>query len=440
MPSSKTIWDIAWPIMLSLAAQSVVNLTDSAFLGRIGEVELGGSAIGGLLYTTFYMVGFGFSTGVQILISRRYGEKNFSSIGRIFDNSLYFLGITSLFITSCIIIFGPALLKPFMASEAIFKASSTFLIYRVLGLSFSSAGLIFRAFYSGIAYTKYLSISSSLMAGINVLLAYILIFGNWGFPRLGIEGAAIASVISEICALMFLVLITRKNHLFKQYNLFKWVKPDLAIIKSTLGISGFVMLQFVLSLGCWFIFFMFIEKMGERPLAVSNIIRSLYLLFMIPGWALCSVVNTLVSKSIGESRPDLVVPIIQKVVKFSFVAMAIVLAVATPFPRSVISLFTNNIPLIEATVPSYFIILGALFIFAVMSIIFNGVLGTANTNISLGIEIITLVVYLSFAWLIALKLQMKIEYVWTSEYIYSLLTGVLAYWYLKKGNWQEKVI
>ena len=73
IPSSRNIWDIAWPIMLTLVAQSVVNITDTAFLGRVGEVELGASAIGGLLYTTFYMVGFGFSTGVQILISRRNG-------------------------------------------------------------------------------------------------------------------------------------------------------------------------------------------------------------------------------------------------------------------------------------------------------------------------------------------------------------------------------
>ncbi|MEI7525586.1 MAG: MATE family efflux transporter [Mariniphaga sp.] len=440
IPTSRVIWDIAWPIMLSLAAQSVVNITDTAFLGRVGEVELGASAIGGLLYTTFYMVGFGFSTGVQILISRRNGEKNYLGIGRIVDNSFYFLGITSLVITSIVFFYGPNMLHPFMASEAVFTASTKFLTYRILGLIFASAGLIFRSFYTGIAFTRYLSISSAIMAGINVVLAYLLIFGHWGLPQLGIQGAAIASVIAELCALLFLIFVTRTNSKFKQYALLKWVKPDFGIIKSTLGISGFVMLQYVLSLGSWFLFFMFIEKMGERSLAVSNIIRSIYLLLMIPGWALCSVVSTLVSKALGEGKPQLVIPIIKKVVRFSMFAMTFTVGLAVISPRVVISLFTNNQALAEASVASYYIILAALFILGIMSILFNGVLGTANTKYALVIEMVTISVYLLFAWVIAVKLHMKIEYVWTCEFIYSILTGLLSYWYLKWGNWRGKVI
>ena len=439
-PSTRTIWEIAWPIMLSLLAQNVVNVTDTAFLGRVGEIELGASAIGGLLYTTLFMVSFGFTTGVQILVARRNGEKNYLAIGRIFDNSFYFLGIISLIITLAVILFGPALLKPFMASEAVFKASSTFLIYRVLGLFFASAGLLFRSFYTGITFTKYLSISSAIMAVVNVVLDYALIFGHWGFPQLGIKGAGIASSISEVCALMFFIIITWQNSRLKQYVLFKLVKPDLKIIKNTLEISVFVMMQYVLSLGSWFVFFMFVEKMGERSLAVSNIIRSLYLMLMIPGWALCSVTSTLVSNALGEGNPHQVIPIIKKIIKFSAAAMALTVMLAALIPRQAISIYTNNISLIEATVPSYYIILAATFVFMVMSILFNGVLGTANTKYALGIEVLTLIVYLSVAWLLAVKLQMRIEYVWTAEFVYSSSIGALSYWYLKKGNWRSKVV
>ena len=439
-PSSRTIWDIAWPIMLSLLAQNIVNVTDTAFLGRVGEIELGASAIGGLLYTTLFMVSFGFATGVQILVARRNGEKNFLAIGRIFDNSFYFLGITSLVITIAVILFGPALLKPFMASEAVFKASSTYLVYRIPGLFFASAGLLFRSFYTGIAFTKYLSISSAIMASVNVLLDYAMIFGHWGFPQMGIQGAATASAISEVCALLFFILITWHNTRLKQYVLFSLVKPDLKIIKSTLGISVFVMMQYVLSLGSWFVFFMFVEKMGERSLAVSNIIRSLYLMLMIPGWALCSVTSTLVSNALGEGKPHQVIPIIKKIMKFSIAAMALTVSLAVLFPRQAIAIYTNDLSLIAATVPSYYIILAATFVFMVMSIMFNGVLGTANTKFALGIEIITLVFYLTSAWLLAVKLHLRIEYVWTAEFVYSTSIGSLSYWYLKKGNWRAKVV
>jgi putative MATE family efflux protein len=345
-----------------------------------------------------------------------------------------------LMITGLVVIFGPSLLSRFMSSKEICQASSTFLVYRVLGLLFASGGMLFRAFYTGITFTRYLSISSAIMAVVNVILDYVLIFGHWGFSKMGIAGAGIASTIAEASALLFFLIVTWHNRKVKDYDLFRWVRPQIAVIKSTLGVSVFVMMQMVLSLGCWFIFFMFIEKLGERPLAVSNIIRSLYLLLMIPGWALCSVTNTLVSNTLGEGNPDFVIPVVKKMVKFCAVCMVVVLSLAALIPRYAISIYTNDASLIEATVPSYYIIIVALFIFAMVSILFNGVLGTGNTNVSFGIEAITLTAYLTFAWFVAVHLHLKIEQVWTSEFVYSLILGTLSYWYLKKGEWRGKII
>ena len=126
--------------------------------------------------------------------------------------------------------------------------------------------------------------------------------------------------------------------------------------------------------------------------------------------------------------------------KFSIASMAVTVSVAALFPRQAISIYTNNLSLIEATIPSFYIILVALFLFALMSILFNGVLGTANTKYALGIESITLIAYLFFAWLVAIKLQMSIEFVWSAEFVYSTSIGILSYWYLKKGNWRSKLI
>ena len=200
------------------------------------------------------------------------------------------------------------------------------------------------------------------------------------------------------------------------------------------------MIQFVLSFGSWFVFFMIVEKMGERPLAVSNIIRSLYIFLMIPGWALGSVASTLVSGALGEGRPESVMPIILKIVKFSFLSLLAIILVALLFPHAAIMVYTNNPDLVEATVPSYYIILGALFVFSVMSIFFSGVLGTANTKTTLLIEAVTLSAYLGYTWLVAVHLKKNIEWVWIAEYVYFILIGILSYWYLKKGDWREKVV
>jgi len=385
-PSIRKIWVISWPIMISLVAQNIVNVTDTAFLGHVGAVELGASAIGGLFYVTLFMVAYGFTTGVQILIARRNGEKDFAAIGSVFDNSFYFLGISTIVITILILLFGGQLLKPFIASAAVFQASTVYLKYRIFGLFFASSALLFRSFYTGIAFTKYISISAAIMAGLNVILDYGMIFGKLGFPEMGIAGAGLASAISEACALLFFFAITaRKAHLEK-YKLFAFVKPDFSIIKSILDVSLYIMIQFVLSHAVWFGFFLLIEKMGETSLAVSNIIRSIYMLLMIPAWALSSATSSIVSNAIGEGHSKNVIPIINKVLLFSMGIMLVVAVLAAFVPHFMISIYTNNTILQANAVASYYIILGAVFLFSATIVLFNGVLGTGSTRSGLAIE------------------------------------------------------
>jgi len=72
--------------------------------------------------------------------------------------------------------------------------------------------------------------------------------------------------------------------------------------------------------------------------------------------------------------------------------------------------------------------------------LFNAVLGTANTRITLLIEIVTLSFYVAYTWLIAIKLHQPVEVAWTAEWIYAFFLGILSYLYLKKGKWQVKVV
>ena len=74
MYTNKQIWSVSYPILLSLLAQNVINVTDTAFLGHVSEVALGASAMGGLFYICVFTIAFGFSTGSQIVIARRNGE------------------------------------------------------------------------------------------------------------------------------------------------------------------------------------------------------------------------------------------------------------------------------------------------------------------------------------------------------------------------------
>jgi len=436
-PGYKRIWTISYPIILSLIAQNAVNVTDTAFLGRVGEIELGASAIGGLFYISLFMLGFGFSIGGQILIARRNGEKKYNEIGKITDNSLYFLMGMGLFLFMVIYFFSPLILRPMIASDAIYKASTDFLQYRIYGIFFAFGNVLLRSFYIGTTSTRVLTYNAIILAGTNIFLDYCLIFGNFGFPQMGIKGAALASSISEAVSALFFFSYTFLKVDLKKYNLFRFGHIDWKVIRSTFNISIFVMMQMFLSLAGWFVFFMIVEKMGERSLAVSNIIRSIYIVLMIPVFAFGSTTNSLVSNLIGEGKIDSVLKVIKKVALMNFVLIGTLVLISAILPGLIISIYTNDISLINDSLPVLYVIMITLFAFSFTSILFNGVSGTARTEIALLIEVITIGIYLFAAWILAVVLKLPIHIVWTTEIVYFVIMGLLSYIYLKSGYWKK---
>ncbi|MFH1000966.1 MAG: MATE family efflux transporter [Bacteroidota bacterium] len=440
IPSYTKIWKVTYPIILSLLAQNIINVIDTAFLGRVGEIELGASAIAGIFYIAVFMLGFGFSIGTQIMIARRNGEKKYRQIGSIFDQSVYFLFFIGLFIFVFIFFFGAPILKQIVSSDNIFIAAKSYLKIRVWGIFFAFGNLAFRALYVGVTNTKSLGYSAFIMAITNVIFDYLLIFGHFGFPQMGIAGAALASVIAEAVSLVFFMVYTYYTIDPKFYHLFRFPKIDINLIKSTLSISSYIMLQYFLSVATWFSFFAIIEQMGERPLAISNIIRSIYMVLVIPIMGLSTATSSLVSNAIGEGFTENVMQIINRIVKISLFSVIPFVILIWLIPEWLIRIYTNDMHLISESVSSLYVISGAIVIFAIAFVVFSGVSGTANTKTALGIEVITLIVYLAFLYWVVILRNVDIAVAWTSEYIYMSGLAIFSYWYLLKGNWRLKKI
>lgn len=202
---------IAYPILISLIMEQLIGMTDTAFLGRVGEVELGASAIAGVYYLAIFMMAFGFSIGAQILIARRNGEQQYQAIGPIFYQGVYFLLSLAVVAFTLSLCFSPHILKKVISSEHIYDASISYINWRVFGFFFSFVGVMFRAFFVGTTQTKTLTLNSVVMVLSNVVFNYILIFGKFGAPQLGIAGAAIGSSLAEMVSVIFFVIYTWKR-------------------------------------------------------------------------------------------------------------------------------------------------------------------------------------------------------------------------------------
>ncbi|GHT06672.1 hypothetical protein FACS189423_11580 [Bacteroidia bacterium] len=297
--------------------QNLIQVIDTAFLGHVGEVELGASAIAGIYYIAVFQIAFGFSTGSQILIGRRNGEKNYDQIGQIVIGGAVFLWTMALLIFLFTRICSESILSRALSSKNVLQASLDYLDWRIWGIFFSTTNVMFRAFFVGITRTKVLTANAILMALTNVFFDYVLIFGHWGFPAMGIGGAALASVIAEASSVLFFIIYTWAAVDLKKYGFTGIILKNLRIIKSILNVSFSLMIQYFLSLSTWLIFFLAIERMGETTLAVSNIIRSFYMIIGIPVFALSATASTLVSNSIGAGKQKEVIALIWKIARLA---------------------------------------------------------------------------------------------------------------------------
>ena len=150
----KQIWLINFPVMMSILMEQLINITDATFLGHVGEIELGASAIAGIYYLAVYMLGFGFSIGLQVMIARKNGEQDYQETGKIFFQGLLFLMGLALFLYLTVHIVSPVIFKRSINSPEIYQAIIRYLDWRSLGLLFSFPFLAIRSFLVGITYTR----------------------------------------------------------------------------------------------------------------------------------------------------------------------------------------------------------------------------------------------------------------------------------------------
>jgi len=430
------IWRISYPIILSSVAQNIVNVTDTIFLGRLGVVALGAAGNAGIFYFAFMVVGLGFSIGMQIIIGRRNGENNPKAIGGIVNQGLYFMLLLALLGFVFMQFFSPYLLAGVTSSNDILEGIITFLKYRSFGIFFAFMNFLFMGFYTGITKTKVLTYTTAVQAIVNVAFDYLLIFGKFGFPTMGIAGAAIASVISEIVALGFFIIYTKKYIDLSHYQLFKNLQFQYKRTLNILKVAAPVMTQNFLSIVSWLAFFMIIEQIGELELAASHIVRSIYMVLMIPLFGFSSATSTLVSNLMGSGKVKEVLSLVKKVLILSLSFTAAFIPITLSFPTQLARIYTAETNLILAVKPVLYVISFSMLFFCTAMILYSAVTGTGKTLHSLAVESFSILIYLISAYFVGIYFQFDLWAVWSMEFVYFGVMALLAMLYLRYGNWQ----
>lgn len=438
--SRKKIWRITYPVLISLLTEHLIGMTDTAFMGHVGETELGASAIAGVYYMVLYMIGFGFSIGAEILMGRRNGERQYRSIGNIFFQGTAMVLMIAAAVTLLSYTASPYLLRRIIASDSIYEATMSYIDLRIWGMFFSLTACMFRAFYMATTRTSILTINGIIMVVSNVLLNYIFVFGKLGLPAMGIAGAAIGSTISEFISAAFFVIYTRTRTDYRRYGMFRFTRLSGYIQRQILSLSGWTTLQYFISTATWLFFFLAIEHLGERQLAISNIVRNVSSFFYMFVSAFASTCTAIVSNLMGRGKTNEVMPVCSRIMKMCALTILPLFIIVMLIPHLVMYIFTENTDLITAAIPSMRVMLLIYAVNVPAYVFFLAVSGTGNTRTAFFIELAATILYVMYINITAVWLKADIAICWISDAVYAIALLVFSVWYLNKANWQHNRI
>lgn len=436
----KTILAVAVPLMVSSFIQSIVYLTDAAFLSRHSTLAFDASGNGGLLYVTVFMALSGMSDGVQILIARRIGQQRHDAIGRIFGTSVLTLFLLAGILFLILHFLMPGLLEGYSKDKELAQAQNSFLNIRSFSLFFGILTLSIQAFFFAIGKTWVVLISALIVAISNIVMDSLFIFG-WDFiPAMGLEGAAIASTSADGLGMLFLLTFLFFSKEAKQFHLFRHLSYQWKSMLELLKVGTPLFFQGFVALATWTVFFTWIEQMGSSELTVSQNIRAVYFLAFVPIWGFASTTKTYISQYIGKGDFDSLKIIQRRIQLLTVIFLLVFFHGAIFYPKILLSLINPNEAYLEQSAAILRFVAGSILIYGLISVKYQTINGSGNTQVTFLIEFTSVFVYMLASYLLIKVFKLDIFWVWSVEYIYFICLGSLSIAYLKFFNWKKKKI
>jgi len=299
----KNIIKLAWPAIISQAAIVIVGLIDLFYIRTMGTVAIAAVSVANLVVTTIYNFLDGVKHGTTVMVSRYLGAKKPEVISKVFLISLLsgiFVGVALMFAAYPLSVGSYALI----GDESIKFDGIEYLYILILAAPFVLIFYTFTGFFRGLEDTL-TPLWVTVGIGIcNAILDYAFVYGELGAPKMGVKGAAIASLLSYALGSMACLIVLLKSNLTKQYVKLKSttekIFSEYFTVSAEIGAySGFYYLAIC-------IFTLFFGKLGPVALAIFQITNQVFLVLYLPARGFCITATIITGKLIGAKRHDLV--------------------------------------------------------------------------------------------------------------------------------------
>jgi putative MATE family efflux protein len=295
---------LSGPIVGGMLSQTLVNLVDTAMVGRLSASALAAVGLGATATWLCVSLLLGIGSATQALVARRIGEGRPAEAGRTLDNALVLGGASGLLAGVAVYLLTPALMSLLASDALVEQMGCDYLRMRTIGFPFVVINFAFRGFYHGIGDTRTYLKAIALTNAVNVVLDLLLIFGLAGFPRMGARGAGLATALGLASGTLYYTLWaswrTGLRRRFSAFRLAHLCRDACRGLLAILAPNGMMSLGTALG---FMIFYWMLARIGTVEVAVNNVLMNVASVFYLPALGMGLAAATLVGQSLGRQEP-----------------------------------------------------------------------------------------------------------------------------------------
>lgn len=427
---------LAYPIVLTQMSHTLMHVVDSIFVGRLGAAQLGALGFAGVWVWTVFCVFHGAANGVQTFVSQAHGAGDSRRCGRWAWQGLYAVVPAATlamlgFAAAC-----PWLLGWLAPTPDIVEPVLAYVRTRPAGMVGLGTWVVLAAFFRGIGDTRTPLVATVIAELANALLAYGLVLGGLGMPKLGIAGAGLSTSIAEwIGAAVLLVAFARRG-VVRAFAT-RPVRPSVAAIRRFLWTGAPIGGQWLLDMSSFAIFTTLVARMGTASIAANQAMLSLLSLSFMQAYGIGLAATTLVGRYVGAGDLHSATRSYRSARKL---AVSLAICVAMLFvlvPEWLTRLYTDDAAVLALARP--LLALGAVFqLFDALQIVAGGALrGAGDTRWPFAVSTgAAWVIRLPLVWIFAVQLGGGVIGAWYAEFVFILALAALLSWRFRSGAWQ----
>ncbi|WP_207645780.1 MATE family efflux transporter [Geosporobacter ferrireducens] len=433
----KDIIKIAWPAILEMTLHTLVWTVDTAMVGRLNPASISAVSLGAqIMFITMMILG-AVGVGATALVARNIGAGDCRRAGKIGAQALSIGIFISVGVTIVGMIFAEDIFRLAVKDVAVVELGETYLRHVLIGGFFLIPFGVSNSILRGAGKTNYTLRAVLLANSFNIIGDYVLIFGKWSFPALGVKGAALATGIAQI-----LGALTSLYYLFSGKSGIEIYFKDLFtidkdILKKLVNLSIPAAFELTMNDGSRLLTAIWIAQLGTVQFAANSVAVAAESLSFMPGYGFAIAATTLMGQNLGAKNIDRAKESVAQAAKYAVVLMASVAFIFLTVPYFIMSFFTTDADTVALAAKC--IRVGALeqVPIAIAMVISGALKGAGDTQGPFKISLATnLGVRLPLIFLIVFVFRLNIVFVWLATALQFMLEAVLMVIRYRREGWR----